>query len=199
MLELALDGYSSPLLCNRGAFQSTDSKLPLFLDFLIPPISGAALCDHGVNCVIRTSYRYICLIFAPPPLEMEATFVSRARTAINSAAAKAEKVFTDMKKSDSITHRDLDKQSPSTSTPESPKSADEPQDFHEVKSKRLRPRPIKTKQDWHERLKNIRIGKRGPEDSEKPDNSVMAYAIFDDNLYLMGEREFSHSKVSLIP
>lgn len=72
------------------------------------------------------------------------------------------------------------------------------QDSQETKNKRVRPRPIKTKQDWHERLRNIRIGKRGAEDSGKPDNSTMAYAIFDENLYLMGEREFSQSKVSLI-
>ncbi|KAK6132856.1 hypothetical protein DH2020_033387 [Rehmannia glutinosa] len=127
---------------------------------------------------------------------MEASFVSRARTAINSAAAKAEKVFTDIKKSDSVTHRDLDKQSPSASTPESPKDADESKDSHEAKNKRVRPRPIKTKQDWHERLRNIRIGKKGAEDFEKPDNPTMAYAIFDENLYLMGEREFSHSKLN---
>ncbi|KAK4420779.1 Rab3 GTPase-activating protein catalytic subunit [Sesamum alatum] len=126
---------------------------------------------------------------------MEASFVSRARTAINSAAAKAEKVFTDIKKSDSITQRDLDKQSPSASTPESPEGADESKDYHEAKSKRVRPTPIKTKQDWHERFRNIRIGKRGPEDSRKPDNSTMAYAIFDDNLYLKGQ-EVSDNKDS---
>ncbi|KAG8365093.1 hypothetical protein BUALT_Bualt18G0068400 [Buddleja alternifolia] len=127
---------------------------------------------------------------------MEASFVSRARTAINSAAAKAEKVFTDIKKSDSVTNRDLDRQSPRASTPEFLKDADESKDSHEAKNKRVRPRPIKTKQDWHERLRNIRIGKKGAEESENPDNSTMAYAIFDDNLYLMGEREFSHSKDS---
>lgn len=60
----------------------------------------------------------------------------------------------------------------------------------------MRPKPIKNKQDWHERLKNIRIGKKGPEDFEKPGNSTMAYAIFDENLYFMGEREFSPSNVS---
>ncbi|KAL0406938.1 UNVERIFIED_CONTAM: Rab3 GTPase-activating protein catalytic subunit [Sesamum latifolium] len=124
---------------------------------------------------------------------MEASFVSRARTAFNSAAAKAEKVFTDIKKSDSIAHRDLDKQSPSASTPGSSEGADESKDYHEAKSKGVRPRPspIKTKQDWHERFRNIRIGKRGPEDSRKPDNSTMAYAIFDDNLYLKGNKEVS--------
>ncbi|KAL0311003.1 UNVERIFIED_CONTAM: Rab3 GTPase-activating protein catalytic subunit [Sesamum angustifolium] len=124
---------------------------------------------------------------------MEASFVSRARTAINSAAAKAEKVFTDIKKSDSIAHRDLDKQSPSASTPESSEGADESKDYNETKSKGVRPRPspIKTKRDWHERFRNLRIGKRGPEDSRKSDNSTMAYAIFDDNLYLKGNKEVS--------
>ncbi|KAG6385595.1 hypothetical protein SASPL_154431 [Salvia splendens] len=161
---------------------------------------------------------------------MEASFISRARTAINSAASKAEKVFTDIKKSDSNAHRDLDKQSPIASTAD----ADEPkvnflfasmlslfvvtktqlwmkldlesdfdvysslfandvrvvQDFEGAYNKRVRPQPIKTKQDWHERLRNLRLGKKGA-DSGKPDNSAMAYAIFDDNLYLMHERGFS--------
>ncbi|KAL6544489.1 hypothetical protein OROMI_023351 [Orobanche minor] len=125
---------------------------------------------------------------------MEASFVSRARTAINSAAAKAEKVFTDIKKSDPVTHRDLDKQHPTASTPESSKDDDASKDYHEVKNKRVRPRPIKTKLDWHERLRNIRLGKKGTEDSEKPENLAMAYAIFDENLYMMDEREFSHPK-----
>lgn len=126
---------------------------------------------------------------------MEASFVSRARTAINSAAAKAEKVFTDIKKSDSNAHRDLDKQSPVASTAECPRDADESkvQDSGEAKNKRVRPRPIKTKQDWHEKLRNLRLGKKGAEDSGKPDSSTMAYAIFDDNLYMMHEREFSLS------
>ncbi|XP_057795279.1 uncharacterized protein LOC131011517 [Salvia miltiorrhiza] len=127
---------------------------------------------------------------------MEASFVSRARTAINSAAAKAEKVLTDIKKSDSNAHRDLDKQSPVASTAECPRDADEPkvQDSEGANNKRVRPQPIKTKQDWHERLRNLRLGKKGAEESGKPDNSTntMAYAIFDDNLYLMHERGFSH-------
>ncbi|KAL6538436.1 hypothetical protein OROGR_012424 [Orobanche gracilis] len=122
---------------------------------------------------------------------MEASFVSRARTAINSAAAKAEKVFTDIKNSDPVTHRDLDKQHPTASTPE---DASKGYHEHEVKNKKARPRPIKTKLDWHERLRNISLGKKGTEDSEKPENLTMAYAIFDENLYMMDEREFSHPK-----
>lgn len=60
---------------------------------------------------------------------------------------------------------------------------------------RRKPPPIKTKQDWQERFKNIRIGKRGHEDTEKSENSKMAYAIFDENLYLIREREVFHSEV----
>ncbi|KAA8523662.1 hypothetical protein F0562_010085 [Nyssa sinensis] len=53
--------------------------------------------------------------------EMEASsIVSRARTAFHSAAAKAERVFTDIKKSDLATDRGSDKQSPNASQPESP-------------------------------------------------------------------------------
>ncbi|XP_042065776.1 rab3 GTPase-activating protein catalytic subunit-like [Salvia splendens] len=122
---------------------------------------------------------------------MDASFVSRARTAINSAAAKAEKVLTDIKKSDSNAHFDLDKQSRGASTPECLRDADDPKDSEGAKNKRVRPQPIKTKHDWHEKLRNLRLGKKGAEDSMKPDNSTMAYAIFDDNLYMRHERGFS--------
>lgn len=72
------------------------------------------------------------------------------------------------------------------------------QDCEGVNNKRVRPQPIKTKQDWHDRFRNLRLGKKGAEDSGKPESSTMAYAIFDDNLYMMNEREFSHSNVSQI-
>ncbi|KAK4386962.1 putative tetraacyldisaccharide 4'-kinase, mitochondrial [Sesamum angolense] len=181
-----LKPYEVLVLCSRLAHKESteDSFKKIMWEHLRHRLIGPALCEHGVSLLIqRSTIR----------LGMEASFVSRARTAINSAAAKAEKVFTDIKKSDSIAHRDLDKQSPSASTPESSEGADESKDYHEAKSKGVRPRPspIKTKRDWHERFRNIRIGKRGPEDSRKSDNSTMAYAIFDDNLYLKGNKEVS--------
>lgn len=46
-----------------------------------------------------------CVTYAIPAHEMEVSFVSKARTAFHSAAAKAEKVFADIKKSDSTTDR----------------------------------------------------------------------------------------------
>ncbi|KAK3017410.1 hypothetical protein RJ639_006704, partial [Escallonia herrerae] len=65
---------------------------------------------------------------------------------------------------------------------------------HKVKKSRWKPTPIKTKQDWHERLKNIRIGKRGVEDNEKADTLTMSFAIFDENLYLISARDVPQSK-----
>ncbi|KAA8526987.1 hypothetical protein F0562_008784 [Nyssa sinensis] len=126
------------------------------------------------------------------------SIVSRARTAFHSAAAKAERVFTDIKKSDSTTDPDPDKQSPNTSKPESANNdgASKTQGHHEVKHLRWRPAPVKTKQDWQERLKSIRIGKKGVEDIEKAEKSTMAFAIFDENLYLMSMRDGSESKGS---
>ena len=70
------------------------------------------------------------------------------------------------------------------------------QSHHEVKYLMKKPAPLKAKLDWHERLKNIRIGRKGVEDFEKPGNPTMSFAIFDENLYLMGMREVSESKAS---
>ncbi|KAJ8532558.1 hypothetical protein K7X08_012481 [Anisodus acutangulus] len=124
---------------------------------------------------------------------MEASFVSRAKTAFHSAAAKAEKVFTDIKKSDLINDPDLDKQLPATSTSDISDDKDESKDG---KNSRRRPPPIKAKQDWQERFKNIRIGKRGTEGTDKTESPGMAYAIFDENICFMSEREVPDSKDS---
>ncbi|XP_055824066.1 uncharacterized protein LOC129892512 [Solanum dulcamara] len=124
---------------------------------------------------------------------MEASFVSRAKTAFHSAAAKAEKVFTDIKKSDLINDTDSDKQSLATSTSEISDDKDESKD---EKNSRRRPPPIKAKQDWQERFKNIRIGKRGTECTDKAESPGMAYAIFDENICFMSEREIPNSKES---
>lgn len=69
------------------------------------------------------------------------------------------------------------------------------QNCGEAKPSRRKPPPIKIKQDWQERFKNIRIRKKGLDNTEKAENSKMAYAIFDENLYLIREREFFHSEV----
>lgn len=108
-------------------------------------------------------------------------FVSKARTAFHSAAAKAEKVFTDIKKSDSSTDlEEYGKQSPISEIDESPSGVI----VTKEKNARWRPEPIKTKQDWQERFKNIRFGKKGVQEADRSDDTTMSFSIFDDNTFL---------------
>ncbi|KAI3688523.1 hypothetical protein L2E82_46151 [Cichorium intybus] len=105
-------------------------------------------------------------------------FVSKARTAFHSAAAKAEKVFTDIKKSDSSTDlEELGKQSPISEKDDSPSGVI----VTKEKNARWRPEPIKTKQDWQERFKNIRFGKKGVQEADKAEDPTIT---FDENLFL---------------
>ncbi|KDP39151.1 hypothetical protein JCGZ_00908 [Jatropha curcas] len=138
---------------------------------------------------------------------MEApSFVSKARTAFHSAAAKAERVFTDIK-SDFISDRaDSDKQSPNESSKqldvESIKINDESKSNSEGKHLRWRPARIRSKQEWQDRFKNIRIGKKGAENhTEKVENSTMAVAFYDENLFILNMKndvEAKGSQVSFI-
>ncbi|KAH7866925.1 hypothetical protein Vadar_026789 [Vaccinium darrowii] len=126
------------------------------------------------------------------------SLVSKARTAFHSTAAKAEKVFTDIKKSDSLTNQDSigevhDDRSPSTSNSNSPNNGSDSKTRRDVKYWTRKPHPLKTKQDWQEGLKNV--GKKRADDFEKPGNSTMSFAIFDENLYLMGMRDVSEANV----
>ncbi|KAJ0751338.1 putative Rab3 GTPase-activating protein catalytic subunit [Helianthus annuus] len=101
-------------------------------------------------------------------------FVSKAKTAFHSAAAKAEKVFTDIKKSDS---------SPDLGYP----SFNFIYFIHmccKEKNARWRPEPIKTKPDWQERFKNMRFGKKGVQEADKSDDATMSFTMFDDNVLL---------------
>ncbi|XP_034678851.1 uncharacterized protein LOC117909054 isoform X3 [Vitis riparia] len=129
---------------------------------------------------------------------MEApSFVSKARTALHSAAAKAERVLTDIK-SDLKSDRDSDKQSSNSkiSEPELSKKNAEVKTNHERKHTRWRSPQKVTKQDWHDRLKNIRIGKKGVDNTEKSDNSTMSFHIFDENLYPKSPKSTSEAKGS---
>ncbi|KAI5571168.1 hypothetical protein BDE02_11G076500 [Populus trichocarpa] len=138
------------------------------------------------------------------------SFVSKARTAIHSAAAKAEQVFTDIK-SDFISDREgPDKISPKESIKESgekssPRNDSESKNKNEGKQQHMRWRPGKkgTKLDWQDRFKNtIRLGgKRGPDNNNKAENSTMALPFYDENLYLLNmknEEEAKGSHVSSI-
>lgn len=119
--------------------------------------------------------------------EEETTIVSRARTAFNSAAAKAEKVFADFKSE----LRDSDEQPTKDSFRQfvdlSP-SEPEQKNSNEVKQFRWRPPSLGTKQEWHERLRGIGKGRTGADDVEKVESPKMAFAIYDENLYLYNEK-----------
>ncbi|OMO83495.1 Rab3 GTPase-activating protein catalytic subunit [Corchorus capsularis] len=121
---------------------------------------------------------------------MEATsFVSKARTAFHSAAAKAERVFTDFK-----SDLDSDKLSPKEFKHESLTIEGESKSIHEVKHSRWKPTNLGTKQEWQERFKNIRIGRKGVEDSDKVENSTMAVPFYDENLYLLNAKNDAEAK-----
>ncbi|KAF8009139.1 hypothetical protein BT93_J0201 [Corymbia citriodora subsp. variegata] len=131
---------------------------------------------------------------------MEApSFVTKARTAFHSAAAKAERVLADIK-SDLKHDRDGDRKSPASlaTEDESPSDSTESKAYHESKSLRWKPPPITlgTKQDWQDRLRNIRIGRKGADDTEKSENSKMSFPIFDENLYIVNEKSDAESRGS---
>ncbi|XVF03833.1 hypothetical protein REPUB_Repub05bG0026700 [Reevesia pubescens] len=122
---------------------------------------------------------------------MEApSFVWKARTAFHSAAAKAERVFTDL-----TSDLDSDKLSLKEFKNESPSNEGESKSVHEVKHSRWKPANLGTKQEWQERFKNIRIGRKGIEDSEKVENSTMAVPFYDENIFLLNMKNDAEAKV----
>ncbi|XP_031406043.1 uncharacterized protein LOC116214742 isoform X1 [Punica granatum] len=142
---------------------------------------------------------------APSP----SSFVSRARTALHSAAAKADRVFTDIK-SDLKPDRGQwsshfsppsngGRKSPASSVKQSEDdSPRESKSSHESKQFRWRPPPISlgTKQDWQDRLRNIRIGRKAVDEAEKDEEQKMTFLIYDENLYVMNEKNDAESKAS---
>ncbi|XP_022151309.1 uncharacterized protein LOC111019274 isoform X2 [Momordica charantia] len=126
---------------------------------------------------------------APPP-----SFVSKARTAFHSAAAKAERVFFDFKSD----RGDFDKRLPEdlVTPPHEQISTNE----HEIKShsepkhSRWRPSNIGTKHDWQDKFKNIRIGRKAVEDTEKVENPTMSVPFYDENLYLLNMKNDIEAK-----
>ncbi|PON62697.1 Rab3 GTPase-activating protein catalytic subunit [Parasponia andersonii] len=121
-------------------------------------------------------------------MEAPNSFVSKARTALHSAAAKAERVFSDLK-----SDRDSDKQSSNNSI----KVAEDESPISEGESKlKWRPAPIRTKQDWQDRFRNIRIGRKGAEESEKAENSIMSVPFYDENLYILNMKNDLEAKAA---
>ncbi|XP_050218959.1 uncharacterized protein LOC126669514 [Mercurialis annua] len=129
------------------------------------------------------------------------SFVSKARTAFHSAAAKAERVFTDIK-SDLISDRsDSDKQSPGESRnqfdDETVKIEGESKSNNEGKPMKWRPSSIVTKHEWQDKFKNIRIGKKGAE-NQTVENSTMAVPFYDENLYILNMKNDAEAKGSQV-
>ncbi|GAB2277769.1 hypothetical protein Dimus_012473 [Dionaea muscipula] len=126
------------------------------------------------------------------------SIVSKAKTAFNSAAAKAERIFTDIK-SDFVAadHRDFDKQFGSGCIDHLVAQLPEERELkgsNESKNFRWKPPNIGTKQDWQERLKNIGRGRKGSEDTEKVESPTMSFALFDENIYLYNEKIAAEAK-----
>ncbi|KAK4852118.1 hypothetical protein QYF36_021256 [Acer negundo] len=113
------------------------------------------------------------------------SFVSKARTAFHSAAAKAERVFTDFK-----SDRDSENLSPAENFEGELKGNNEEKHLH----LRWRPANIGTKQDWQDKFRNIRIGKKGVEESERVENSTMAIPFYDENLYILNQKNDIEAK-----
>ncbi|KAL6205479.1 hypothetical protein ACLB2K_022738 [Fragaria x ananassa] len=127
------------------------------------------------------------------------SFVSKARTAFHSAAAKAERVLSDLKQPD---RPDSDKTSPRSFAED-----EESKGLHESKASRWRPPNIGTKQEWQDRkqewqdrLRNIGKGKKGVEETEKAEYSSMAVPYYDENLYILNMKNDMEAKgADLIP
>lgn len=127
-------------------------------------------------------------------MEGDTSIVSKARTAIHSAAAKAEKVLTDIKSdfTNSADHRDLDEELVKISSNQQPdgQSPGEPElkGLSDAKQFGWRPPYVGTKQDWKERIKYIGRGRKGTEDIEKVENLEMSFPIIDGNIGIYNEK-----------
>ncbi|CAH2069908.1 unnamed protein product [Thlaspi arvense] len=115
---------------------------------------------------------------APP------SFVSKARTAFNSAAAKAERVFTDLKSD----REEEEKQSA--------KNGNDSKEENEVKPQGWRTAHIRKTQEWQNKLKNLRIGRKEVEDKDKVEDPTMAAPFYDENLYILKAKQDQEAKAS---
>ncbi|KAJ7960793.1 rab3 GTPase-activating protein catalytic subunit [Quillaja saponaria] len=124
------------------------------------------------------------------------SFVSKAKTAFHSAAAKAERVLLDFK-SDRVEDPDQHslKNLARKVQVESPKNEGEPKVYNEPKHFKWKPPQIGTKQDWQDRFKNIRIGRKEVEDTDKVVTTAMAVPFYDENLILLNMKNDHDAKV----
>ncbi|XP_017409356.1 uncharacterized protein LOC108321946 isoform X2 [Vigna angularis] len=120
------------------------------------------------------------------------SFVSKARIAIHSAAAKAERVLLDFKTDpDKQFHDELGRRQGD----ESARSEHESKFLNELKHIKWRPPHIGTKQDWQERINNIRKGRKEVEVTDKVGDINMASAPFYEHSYILNEQNDLDAKV----
>ncbi|KAK8467163.1 hypothetical protein PHAVU_008G269100 [Phaseolus vulgaris] len=125
----------------------------------------------------------------------EQTFVSKARIAFHSAAAKAERVLMDFKSD----REDHDRHSsPEADSPNSNNNNNESESKirSELKHIKWRPPHLGIKQDWQDRIKNIRRGRKEVEDTDKVGDANMAIPFYDDNLYTLNVKNDLDAKAS---
>ncbi|XP_021852729.1 uncharacterized protein [Spinacia oleracea] len=123
------------------------------------------------------------------------SLVSKARTAFHSAAAKAERVLIDFKSDLKDSDEQQCRKNSGCQFEEVLSSSEaEKKGFNESKQSRWKPPSIGTKQEWHDRLRNIGRGKKGAEDTENVEDIKMAFAIFDENIYLYNEKVAAEAK-----
>lgn len=67
---------------------------------------------------------------------------------------------------------------------------------NESKQSKWRSAQVGTKQDWQDRFRNIKFGRKSIEDTEIVENSAMAIPFYDENLYLLNMKNDLEAKVT---
>jgi hypothetical protein len=70
------------------------------------------------------------------------------------------------------------------------------QEENEVKTQGWRTAHIRKKQEWQNKLKNLRIGRKEVEDQDKVEDSAMAAPFYDENFYILKAKQEQEAKVS---
>lgn len=65
----------------------------------------------------------------------------------------------------------------------------------ELKHIKWRPPHIGIKQDWQDKIRNIRIGRKEVEDTDKIADANMAIPFYDENLYILNVKNDLETKV----
>jgi Rab3 GTPase-activating protein catalytic subunit len=70
------------------------------------------------------------------------------------------------------------------------------QEENEVKTQGWRTAHIRKKQEWQNKLKNLRIGRKEVEDQDKVEDSAMAAPFYDENFYILKAKQEQEAKAS---